>query len=207
LLFALARAVGEWTGARGLLADFEGHGREPLVDGVDPSRTVGWFTTLSPVAIELPARGDAPTQLAAVHRQLAAIPHHGMGFGVLRYLSAKREVREALAQLPAREISFLYAGQLDASFAADAPFVPLTDAAGEPHDPGGERAYLVEVNAWVMHGRLQVAWTYSANRHREATIRAAAQRYMQALRELVGRARADMAEIARQLDAALEAGE
>ena len=35
--------------------DLEGHGREEeLVGGVDLSRTVGWFTSVYPVVLELP---------------------------------------------------------------------------------------------------------------------------------------------------------
>ncbi|WP_185993088.1 condensation domain-containing protein, partial [Streptomyces sp. 130] len=52
LLAALARAVGRWRGAgQGpVVVDVEGHGREEL-PGVDLSRTVGWFTSVYPVAL------------------------------------------------------------------------------------------------------------------------------------------------------------
>ena len=45
--------------------------------------------------------------------QLRAVPHHGIGYGVLRYLSADRELREALAAQSEPEISFNYLGQFD----------------------------------------------------------------------------------------------
>jgi len=35
------------------LVDLEGHGREEIFDDVDVSRTVGWFTTLFPVLLNL----------------------------------------------------------------------------------------------------------------------------------------------------------
>ncbi|MCA1682247.1 MAG: condensation domain-containing protein, partial [Actinobacteria bacterium] len=40
-----------------VLVDLEGHGREDLFDGVDLSRTVGWFTTMFPVALDIPGDG------------------------------------------------------------------------------------------------------------------------------------------------------
>ncbi|MCA1681998.1 MAG: amino acid adenylation domain-containing protein, partial [Actinobacteria bacterium] len=46
LLAGLGRVLGRWTGRERVLVDLEGHGREDLFDGVDLSRTVGWFTTL-----------------------------------------------------------------------------------------------------------------------------------------------------------------
>ena len=51
LLSALGRALAEWTGRDGVLVALEGHGREEILDGVDLSRTVGWFTTQFPVAL------------------------------------------------------------------------------------------------------------------------------------------------------------
>ena len=49
LLTALRGAFAQWTGRRSSLLDLEGHGREEVFEGVDLSRTVGWFTTIYPV--------------------------------------------------------------------------------------------------------------------------------------------------------------
>jgi NRPS condensation-like uncharacterized protein len=53
LLTALAQSFSRWTGERSLLVKLEGHGREPLFEGVDLSRTVGWFTVAYPVRLDL----------------------------------------------------------------------------------------------------------------------------------------------------------
>jgi NRPS condensation-like uncharacterized protein len=60
LLTALVQAFSRWTGAQSLLLDLEGHGREEIFEDVDLSRTVGWFTTIFPVLLDLgglPVRG------------------------------------------------------------------------------------------------------------------------------------------------------
>ncbi len=98
-------AVTRWRSARGdevsaTLVDLEGHGREEqVVPGADLSRTVGWFTTIFPVRLDLsaidlddafaggPAAGAA---VKAVKEQLLAIPDHGIGYGLLRYLNEPR---------------------------------------------------------------------------------------------------------------------
>src|SRR5205823_10538717 len=69
LLTALVQSFRRWTGAGSLLLDLEGHGREELFAEVDLARTVGWFTTLFPVCLELKAEppGEA---LKAVKEQL-----------------------------------------------------------------------------------------------------------------------------------------
>src|SRR5262249_37688023 len=85
LLAALGRAVADWTRQPRVLLTLEGHGREDVLDGVDVSRTVGWFTSQFPVALELPATGWDAT-LKSVKETLRAVPHRGMSFEALRYL-------------------------------------------------------------------------------------------------------------------------
>ncbi|MFQ3490906.1 hypothetical protein, partial [Enterobacter asburiae] len=77
----------------------EGHGRdEDIVRGdgaahVDLTRTVGWFTTVFPVALEidtaapdLEASGELALVLKSVKEQLRRVPNAGFGYGALRYL-------------------------------------------------------------------------------------------------------------------------
>ncbi|MFJ6086630.1 amino acid adenylation domain-containing protein, partial [Streptomyces sp. NPDC092369] len=125
LLTALGAAVAEWRGAPqdgGLLVDVESHGREPLTEGMDLSRTVGWFTGVHPVRLDLgttdpaelrsggPAAGRA---LKRVKEQLRAIPGDGLGHGLLRYLNP--ETAAVLAQLPSAQIGFNYLGRSTAA--------------------------------------------------------------------------------------------
>ena len=70
LLTALAQTISAWTGRHRVRLDVEGHGREPLSDGVDLSRTVGWFTSLYPVALEVPPTKDIGEILIAIKEQL-----------------------------------------------------------------------------------------------------------------------------------------
>src|SRR5207237_256019 len=93
LLGALAIAVGLWRGAKGevngpVLVDVEGHGREPMGEGIDLSRTVGWFTSVYPVSLEAGAIEPAQAQsgceaiggaLKRVKEQLRVIPGRGLG--------------------------------------------------------------------------------------------------------------------------------
>src|SRR5690606_22916775 len=118
LLTALAQTLARWSGVRTLWVNLEGHGREELFEGVDLSRTVGWFTTLYPVRLDLTA--EAPGEaLKAIKEQLRAIPQGGIGYGVLRYRHPDPAVRASLAALPAPELSFNYLGQLDTLIGGD----------------------------------------------------------------------------------------
>ena len=79
-----------------VLVDLEGHGREELFADVDLSRTVGWFTSLTPVLLPVPAGGRRATRCASVRDSLRRLPHRGIGFGLLRYLRTRGRSRQRL---------------------------------------------------------------------------------------------------------------
>ncbi|MEO3851199.1 amino acid adenylation domain-containing protein [Streptomyces sp. B8F3] len=122
LLATFAAAVARWRpgGHTGLLVDMEGHGREELGD-LDPSQTVGWFTAVHPLRLNLggidldEARGGGPAAgelLKAVKEQAQAVPGDGLGHGLLRHLNP--ETAEVLAALPAPQVGFNYLGRFTA---------------------------------------------------------------------------------------------
>ncbi|MGH9761161.1 MAG: condensation domain-containing protein, partial [Blastocatellia bacterium] len=113
LLTALAQAFCEWTGEPGLLIDLEGHGREGIIDGVDLSRTVGWFTTIFPVALSVEASDDTGEAIKRVKEKLRSVPNRGISFGLLRYLVSDEAIRDRLSKQPPPAISFNYLGQID----------------------------------------------------------------------------------------------
>jgi non-ribosomal peptide synthase protein (TIGR01720 family) len=178
LLNALLRAWWHWSGQTQLWLDVEGHGREDLFEGVDLTRTVGWFTSLYPVRLELRVPGDCGQTLQSVKEQLRRVPRRGIGYGVLRYLSAEAAVRELLAGQVAPAISFNYLGQLGG---------PGTQgfSVGAAHAPGDLRRHLLELNGSVEGGRLRMAWGYSERFHDAASIEALARSFDAELRALV----------------------
>ena len=89
LLTALVQAFAWWTGGRSLLLDLEGHGRETIVEAVDLSRTVGWFTTHFPVLLDLERPSCPGEALKSVKEQLCRIPNRGIGYGLLRSLTPR----------------------------------------------------------------------------------------------------------------------
>jgi amino acid adenylation domain-containing protein/non-ribosomal peptide synthase protein (TIGR01720 family) len=187
LLAGLARAFGRWTGAP-LWVDVEGHGREELFDGVDLSRTAGWFTAIYPVLLDAPEEPDAA--LKGAKERLRAIPANGVGFGLLRWMGDD-ETRAALAALPVPRVSFNYLGQMGGGSApaADALLLPAYADAGRPRSPGARRTHLIAVEAAVLDGQLRVTLSFSPSAHHRATVERLAEGYLDALRELVAHCR------------------
>ncbi len=189
LLTALAQALTGWTGRPSVLIELEGHGREELPgqDEVDLSRTVGCFTTEYPVLLEA-AGSDPGDRLKAVKEQLRAVPGRGIGYGLLRYLGGPGSAAR-LAAVPAASVLFNYLGQLDQTFEPTGLFALAGDAPGNSQSPRERRSRVLEVNAWVAGGRLQVDWSYSESLHRPATIDSVAHGFLAALRALIDHCR------------------
>ncbi|MFE3197914.1 amino acid adenylation domain-containing protein [Embleya sp. NPDC059237] len=124
LLAALALALARFRKTRGVtgssvLVRLEGHGREEqVVPGADLSGTIGWFTAMFPVRLDLagvdvaeafaggPAAGRA---IKAVKEQVRAVPDNGIGFGLLRRLNP--ETAAVLAAEREPQIGFNYLGR------------------------------------------------------------------------------------------------
>jgi non-ribosomal peptide synthase protein (TIGR01720 family) len=131
LLTALGIAVADWRRRNGepaerLLVELEGHGREPIADE-DLARTVGWFTSIFPVLVDVSLDGGAPdwddvwaggAALGRLAARAHAVPDRGLGYGLLRYLNAQTET--ALARFAPPEIGLNYLGWFTAGAGAGA---------------------------------------------------------------------------------------
>jgi non-ribosomal peptide synthase protein (TIGR01720 family) len=189
LLTALARAVAHWTGERVFVLDLEGHGREDVFDDIDVSRTVGWFTSVFPVLLDLGPGGRLEAQVRAVRDRLRQVPRRGLGYGVLCYLSRGEAIQSGLRGLPQAEVCFNYLGQFDRLFAAGAAFGPAAESIGPTQSPRMRLGYRLEINAWVAGERLRAEWTYSGELYDEATVERLAGDFCDQLRTLVARSR------------------
>ena len=121
-------ALANWQKIENVSFNLEGHGREECVSGVDITRTVGWFTSLFPVALSLPEIKDInnltdldyKTCIQSIKEQLREIPDKGLSYGVLKYLTSSpssasplsKEQVDAISSLHISKASFNYLGQV-----------------------------------------------------------------------------------------------
>ncbi|WP_240528921.1 non-ribosomal peptide synthetase, partial [Streptomyces humi] len=186
LLSALGAVLTEWCGAPSVVVDVEGHGREDVGADVDVSRTVGWFTSVYPVALSGPADGDLGDLLRRTKEYLRAVPRKGLGYGLLRHLTDWTP-----APGPGAEVSFNYLGQFggqgpDRETTEDTRrFRPGRGSLGRPWSAQGDRTHLIDVNCRVSDGGLEMTWTYGGEVHEEATVRRLAERYLEVLTDLI----------------------
>ncbi|MFB7949714.1 condensation domain-containing protein, partial [Kitasatospora phosalacinea] len=149
-----------------LRIDLEGHGRGGHPSHTpDLSGTVGWFTTVHPVRLDLtgldptglgPAGLDptATTEaLARVKEQLRAAPDKGLGHGLLRHLNP--QTAPLLAAAPASPVLFNYRGRTDqaAPSLGGWPLAPAVEreavAAGAGPDPAAPVGHPLEIDAVI----------------------------------------------------------
>ncbi|MFB9569689.1 amino acid adenylation domain-containing protein, partial [Saccharopolyspora hordei] len=194
LLAGLAAGLGavqhRWgTGEGRVVVELEGHGREEIADGLDLSRTVGWFTSAYPVRLDAGVRrleelADARTRgrvLKRVKEQLRAVPDNGIGYGVLR------------DELPSctPQIGFNYLGRFSTG-EADADWATVGEALGGGADAGLPLSYPLEIDAVTEDRpsgpRLKVTCTWAGELLDEARVAELLDAFVEAL-QLLGEQR------------------
>ncbi|SAL44731.1 peptide synthetase-like protein [Caballeronia peredens] len=179
LIAALAHAIGETC-----RIELEGHGREPLFDDIDASRTLGWLTSHYPVSV--PVEASPVATLAAAKDALRALPNKGLGFGVLRHFGDDA-TRAALGNVPRPRVTFNYLGQFDSHDTRDAAFSPRFGGAGCERDPSGPLGNALAIHAYVEGAgerTLKLHWVYGATQFERVSIEAIVQRFERSLAEI-----------------------
>lgn len=186
LLTALALAFSRWTKSSSVLIDLENHGREELFDDIDLTRTVGWFTCIFPVLLDLEGTKGPGEALKAIKRQVRQIPNGGIGYGLLRYLHEDGEISAQLKTLPRAEISFNYVGRFSQSYSESSLFVAAREFPAPSHSPRSVRPYLIEINGGIdTQGQLQMVFTYSDKLHRRSTIQRIGEAFVCSLMDII----------------------
>ncbi|CAM2064002.1 Amino acid adenylation domain-containing protein [Sulfidibacter corallicola] len=177
LLAPLARVLSRWIQSPTIHLELEGHGRDGLFDDLDPSRTVGWFTSRYPVALT-PGEAGIDALIKAVKQQMRELPPSA-GFGAIKYLDGTPD------RFLAPRISFNYLGQTEAGAASFALATPVRDFDGAHQDPNNRRRHLLTLTAEIADGQWRCDWTYSTAHHRAETVQALADAYRAELAALI----------------------
>lgn len=183
LLAALGLAVSDWIGAEKVPLILEGHGREEIIPGVNITRTVGWFTSMYPVVLNMKNRDSEASVIKDTKELLRTIPFKGVGYGVLRYLTGEENTQGITFGLNP-EISFNYLGQFDEDVNGD--FFRISDiSAGDPVSLNMERIYPLYISGTVFDGRLRISVNYDAGNYEKNEIRFFLDGYENRLRQII----------------------
>lgn len=143
LIVALSLTLNEIIHADYHCIALEGHGREAIRDGIDLSRTVGWFTSIYPICLSV--KPDIASQIKFIKEYLRAIPYRGVGYAALI----------GYHQQPLPLISFNYLGQFNMHH-GNAWYI-YNENAGQTTSVHNYNENLIDINAWIIAGQLRLS--------------------------------------------------
>ncbi|MCY7976060.1 non-ribosomal peptide synthetase [Bacillus inaquosorum] len=185
LLTALGLALQQWTGYDQFKISMEGHGRESYLEDIDISRTVGWFTSIYPVWLDMSNSDhkNKDERLGHLIKQtkdmLHRIPHKGAGYGVLKYTNKKWDSEKG-----SPDISFNYLGQFDQDIQSKA-FEVSDIKPGNEISPEWERPYALDISGAVSSGCLNMHMIYNRLQFEKKTIQTFAEHFKQTLENII----------------------
>ena len=156
LLAALAETLCQELDTQACLVEVESHGREAMDDGLDVSRTVGWFTARHPLVLRA-EHGFEPT-LRAIRAERDQVPGLGQGWGLLRHLGPDAALRERL-QAARPLMTFNYIGHTDRL--PEGGWLRWVDEpSGDHRGQANPRSHELDLDVHLSEGRLHLAWTH-----------------------------------------------
>jgi amino acid adenylation domain-containing protein/non-ribosomal peptide synthase protein (TIGR01720 family) len=151
LLTAFAFALKDWHGGDTQGVTVEGHGREDIDPAIDHSHTLGWFTTVCPVKLNVP--DDPGRAIVSVKQALRQIPRRGIGWGAFCCSSHREGPGRLCNNLRLPPVTFNYLGQLD-SGEAGRLWQFVNEPSGVSIDPSNPDLSLIAVNGIAADGQM-----------------------------------------------------
>jgi non-ribosomal peptide synthase protein (TIGR01720 family) len=183
LLTALGLSVSKTFGIIRVLIALEGHGREEIIKDIDISRTVGWFTSLFPVVLDMSYKDDLSRQIKEVKENLHQVPDKGIGYGILKYLTAEENKKDIQFKLKPR-ISFNYLGQ----FGRDAERVSFgidNTSVGMLRHPQEHAEYELDINGMIANKELSISVIFSKKQFKIETMETLVNNYREELGRII----------------------
>ncbi|MCP5048941.1 MAG: amino acid adenylation domain-containing protein, partial [bacterium] len=170
LLTALGLSVKDTFRRDRVLISLEGHGREDIFPDVDISRTVGWFTTIYPVMLDLSHedKNDLAALVKGIKESLRKVPDKGIGHGFLKYLTSS-PLKEGIDFRLKPQVIFNYFGQFDADV-DKMSFNVSGDPTGSTKSKHSKRSHDLDVSGMIANKKLQMSIVYSEKQYKTQTI-------------------------------------
>lgn len=183
LLSGLGQALKKSFGMERSMIALESHGREELFNNVDINRTIGWFTSVFPVVIDMNYSADTSRYIKEVKESLHKIPNKGVGYWILKHLT-NQEYKSGLKLNQNPEISFNYLGQFDSDLKQMA-FDIAQESPGQSQGDDGKRQYLLDVSGMITGGQLRMSVKFSMKQYKKESIESLAYEYKEELKKII----------------------
>jgi non-ribosomal peptide synthase protein (TIGR01720 family) len=189
---AAVSALAEWGGERSLLIDMLMSARQVDIEGVDLTRSLGWFSTIYPLHVDFRDASTPMQRLASTVDAMRAVRHREHEYGMLRYMSTDAALKSRLAEMPQADVFFAYFGHIDAPEAGyardvgDGLFRVDPAATDMKRTMMGAFRYVLEIAVYMRAGRLHMAWLFNQTLLSPEVVGELAERCTRSLRTLAG---------------------
>ncbi|HEX3043744.1 MAG TPA: amino acid adenylation domain-containing protein [Bacillota bacterium] len=188
-LTAFGLAIAKWAGQNKVMIYLASHGREPIFEGLDVSRTAGWFSNYYPVFLELNPAADIYAEAKQTQQMLNAVPNNGFGYEILRYLTFPKSNQFKLWP----EISFNYSGNLSGDGGGETPPADfgddlITDSRifpGLTMSPNSVRDFTFTLDSGILGGVLYFRFHYNRLEYKADTIMGIIKSYRENLLKII----------------------
>ena len=180
LITSLVIASRKITGKEVLKIEMEGHGRQDVLENIDISRTVGWFTCKYPVLLDLNKEKDISMNIKEVKETLRRVPNKGIGYGILKYLDKDEVIYNSAHPV----ILFNYLGQMDEDIVSDV-FVPSDLSSGKGMGKDIVRDNSIEIAAIIVEGKLTIRVSYNTKVYEKAEVEEFLSKFKESISEVV----------------------
>jgi len=177
LIIALALTASKFSSRQAVTLELEGHGREEIINSMDISRTVGWFTSMYPVNLIVEAV-ELNSNIKALKEQLRSIPNKGIHYGILQYIC------KAIKNDDKKIIRFNYLGDFDSTL-KDSLFKLATEDSGADLGKENHMTCLMEIVAARIEGKLNISLTYNKNKFSEEIMESFMNEYLFQIKDVI----------------------
>jgi amino acid adenylation domain-containing protein/non-ribosomal peptide synthase protein (TIGR01720 family) len=176
MIIALALSISDYFNTKQFIIELESHGRRDLIGEIDISRTIGWFTSIYPIAFKI-NDDNLNDLIKSLKEQIRKTPNNGISYGILKYIHKK------LSKNNKNYIRFNYLGDFDNLFRNDLFQLSSIDT-GKDSSLNNDLTCLLDINAMIINKELQIFMEYN-NQHERINLNNFFEKYISNLCDLI----------------------
>jgi non-ribosomal peptide synthase protein (TIGR01720 family) len=186
LISALTIALSDWITMPKVVIGLEGHGREELFKDLDINRTVGWFTSMYPICLNVEGVENIDNLIADTKDMLRGVPNKGIGYGALRFESDSLNIKSNLSMFY-EDLVFNYLGSFDNNFSTEQERIGSISLEDSGCTIGRKNVnhHKIIIDCIIVDGHLYVNLNYDGKRYNDSTIQKFADAYISAVENIL----------------------
>ena len=183
LIAALSISLKSLNDGDQIVIAMEGHGREELFNDISITRTIGWFTSIYPVWIDVDRSYDLPYHIRKTKETLHRVPNKGIGYGILKHMAGV-EIRKRVSLDTQPDILFNYLGQFN-DHKENTEFSIANESS--QYDISDQRRLqnIIDVSGMIYSGRLTLSISYSKKQFAPETIQTVIDSFKNSLIQII----------------------